>query len=302
MEARPTTKSYNERMTYIKHLWLLPLLALCVGVTVGQNAQAPLSIGIAPSMLKDLTDGQQTFISGEFPLLVKQFTGLDGKLARAKDVADLAQRVEAGTDPFGVFQGVEFAWIRVKHPELKPLLISVYHRARGRALLVVKKDSAYAKFADLRGKNLSLLRQGKEHCRLFAIKGAGGDFDEFFGKVVDPPNAEAALDAILLGTVDAAIVDDASLDIYKDVNPGRHDRLKIIAESPLFPPGVIVHNPKKVAPAAVEQFRVGMLNANRIERGRDVMSSFKITAFEAVPAEFETWLAEILKEYPTPPK
>ena len=286
----------------MKHLWSLPLLALCVGFAVGQDAKTPLSIGIAPSMLKDLTEGQQTFISGEFPLLVKQFTGLDGKLARAKDVSDLAQRVQGGTDTFGVFQGVEFAWVRAKNPELKPLLISTYHKARGRALLVVKKDSAYAKFADLRGKDASLLRQGKEHCRLFAIKGAGGELSKFFGKVADPANAEAALDAILLGKVEAAIVDDVSLEIYKDVNPGRHDRLKIVEQSAPFPPGVIVYHPKKVDQTVVEQFRAGMLRANQSERGRDVMSSFKITGFEAVPAEFETWLGDILKEYPNEPK
>lgn len=286
----------------MKLLWSLPILAVCLGLAHGQDAKSPLSIGIAPSMLKDLSAGQQTFITGEFPLLVKQFTGLDGNLVRAKDVGALARRVEAGDDPFGVFQGVEFAWVRAKHPELKPLLVSTYHKARNRGLLVVKKDAAYAKFADLRGKDLSLLREGKEHCRLFAIKGAGGDLAKFFGKVDVPANAEAALDAILLGKVAAAIVDEVSLEIYKDVNPGRHDRLKIIEQSQPFPPGVIVYHPKKASPGLVEQFRAGMLRANQSERGRDVMSSFKITAFDNVPAEFDGWLGDILKEYPTEPK
>src|SRR4051812_12912703 len=39
-----------------------------------------VSIGIVPSLIKDLSEGQQKFIRGEFPILVKEFTGLDGKL------------------------------------------------------------------------------------------------------------------------------------------------------------------------------------------------------------------------------
>jgi len=89
------------------------------------------------------------------------------------------------------------------------------------------------------GKEVAILTEGKEHLRRYTHKEAGGDPAAFFGKVVVPANSEAALDSVLLGSVQAALVDRASLDIYREVNPGKCQRLKIIGESAAFPPAVV---------------------------------------------------------------
>ena len=268
-----------------------------IGAAVGQQP-TKVPIGIVPSLMADLSEGQQTFLGEEFPILVKDFTGLPGQLDKAGSAKELGEKMLAGTAQFGVFQGIEFAESQAKNPELQPLLLSIYRSPQIKALLVTKKDAAYKSFADLSGKEVAVLKEGKEHIRRYAHKEAGGDPAKFFGKIVAPANSEAALDAILLGKVQAAIVDNATLDIYKEVNPGKFNRLKVIGESVAFPPAVIAYAPKKVDAALVKQFKDGMMKANESARGRDIMGTFKISSFVAVPAGFEKTLAEIRKAYP----
>jgi len=180
---------------------------------------------------------------------------------------------------------------------LQPLLISIYRTADVKAMLVTKKDSAYKSFADLKGKEVALMNEGKEHLRRYAHKEAGGDPAAFFSKVVVPANSEAALDAVLLGKVQAALVDRAALDIYREINPGRYQRLKVIGESAAFPPAVVVYNPKKVDGSTVARFKQGMMKANQSAKGREIMANFKITEFDPVPTGFEQSLAQIRKQY-----
>jgi ABC-type phosphate/phosphonate transport system substrate-binding protein len=264
-------------------------------------AQAPkttVHIGIVPSLTADLSPGQQKIIDNEFPNMVRDFTGLPGQLDKTASAEELADKMAAGTLQFGVFQGIEFAEARVKHPDLQPLLLAVYRGTQIKALLVTKKDAAYQSFADLRGKDVIVLKDGKEHIRRYALKEAGGDPAKFFGNIVKPANGEASLDGILQDKGVAALVDNAVLDIYLEVNPGRFARLRIIGESAPFPPSVVAYEPKKVDAKVVTQFKTGMLKANQSVKGRDVMSTFKISSFTAVPGEFDKQLAEIRKAYP----
>jgi ABC-type phosphate/phosphonate transport system substrate-binding protein len=281
----------------INAIWLA-LFTVLLG-TLAAPAQE-ISIGIVPSLMNDLSAGQQKFIRGEFPILVKEFTGLDGKLTEDKSFEEVAKKTLAGEHQFAVFQGVEFAWITAKHTGLKPLLTAIYRMPRHQAVLVAKKGSPVKSAADLKGKSLGWFKAGKAHVVLYTEKLAGGDPTKYFGKMVAPTNPEATLDDVLLGKVDGAVVDEASLEVYKEVNPGRYNRLQIVSKSVEFPPSVVAYAQGKVNDQMLTQFKNGMLKANDSPRGRDVMSSFRITAFQPVPAEYDTWLAEIRKEYPAP--
>jgi ABC-type phosphate/phosphonate transport system substrate-binding protein len=276
------------------------LTFVCLVPLAAAFAQGPgiVEIGIVPSLLADMSKGQQKFISEEFPLLVKEFTGLPGQLDKVGSAKELADKLNSGTVKFGVFQGVEFAETQAKNPDLQPLLLSVYRTPQIKALMVTKKDATYKSFADLRGKDVAILKEGKEHIRRYAHKEAGGDPAKFFSKVITPANSEAALDSVLKEMAEAVIVDTASLDIYRSVNPGRFNRLKVIGESATFPPAVIAYVPKKADASLVKRFKTGMQMANATAKGRDVMSTFKITEFAAVPTGFEKTLEDIRKAYP----
>jgi ABC-type phosphate/phosphonate transport system substrate-binding protein len=288
--------SIHFRMTLAPGIIALGLIALGV---VPASAQT-ISIGVPPSLMQDMSSGQMKFVKDEFPAMVKEFTGIDSKLVPHDSVEAVGKKLIAGDDAFAILQGVEFGWLKAKHPEIQPVLVGIYHVTQPRALLLTKKDDAGTSFADFKGRSVAILKAGKEYIYLFVNKGTGGDPKQFFGKIVETTNAETALDDILLGKVAAALVDQASLDNYKDVNPGRFARLRVVEQSDPFPPMGLFYVPGKTPADIVEKFRTGMLKANDSARSRDAMSTFKITSFELVPTEYATWVADIVKAYPEP--
>ena len=263
------------------------------------NADEPtkIAIGMSPSMTADLNIVQQKFLEGEFPRLVREFTGLRGNLESSKSSQELGNDLATGKIHFGVFQRIEFAEIQAKNPGLQPLVVSIYRSPQIKTIVVVKKDSPFRSFDDLRGKDVAILKDSKEHIRRFTEKKAGGEAAQFFGNVVAPAHAEAALDAVLLGKVQVAIVDNATLDIYRDVNIGKFQRLRALDESIVFPPNVVAFVPNKIDPVVVKQFRDGMIAACKSARGRDAMGTFKITAFQPIPDGFDQSLASIREAY-----
>jgi hypothetical protein len=54
--------------------------------------------------------------------------------------------------------------------------------------------------------------------------------------------------------------------------------------------------------ATLRRFREGMLNASQDTRARQFLMLWKLTAFEAVPDDYDQTLNQILKAYPLPLK
>lgn len=264
-------------------------------------AQDPqvIPIGLVDSLVKDLSPGKRKIVDSDFPDMVKEFTGLASKVDLGGDAFTGAKKLANGDWRLGVFQGVEFAWVQIQDAKLQPLMVAVGRQKTIHAVLVAKSDSKAGGFADFKGKEINLLT-GREHNRLFADKAAGGDANKFFSKVTATSNSEVALDDILRGKVEAAIVDNSTLDSYREIQPGRFKRLKIIAQSEPFPPSVIAYRQGGLSDATLEKFKTGMLKANDSDKGRDMMANFNIVAFAVPPGDYAKQLEEIRKSYPGP--
>jgi len=269
------------------------------------SAQDPkvLNLGIVDSLVKDLSPGKQKFVDKEFGEMIHEYTGIKIKILQGGSPFVARKNFETGAWHLGVFQGFEFAWAQAKDPKLKPLVVGLGNERIQRALVVVKKDSTLTGVADLKGKKVNLVAQSKDHCRLFANKIAEGKPKEFFGKLVDS-GGEEALDELLnaKGEAVAAIVDNNTMLSYKDVVPGRYKNLKILAQSELFPLGVIAYREGGISEALLNRFKEGMLKANQSDKGREALASFHLTGLELVPADFAKQLSAILKAYPSPEK
>ena len=100
------------------------------------------------------------------------------------------------------------------------------------------------------------------------------------------------------GKLEAAFVDRTTVDLYKDTfAPVFNKRLKIVAESEPFPSSVIAYDETKADPAVVKSFENGMLKANASDKGREFMSTFRITQFVRPPADFDKMLTTIRTAY-----
>ncbi len=271
----------------------------CVAFFAHQTAAKDpdvLAFGIVDSLVEDISKGQREFLVKEFNTLVKDFTMLNSSVTLGGTPLDAGKNLESGKWHLGIFQGVEFARAQAKYPKLKPLMIATYKDPKIFALLITKKESTATGFGDFKGKNVARL-SSREHCRLFADKGAQGKADEFF-KMTTSRNVEEILDGVFQGKFDAAIVDNAGFKFYEEIQPGRFAKLKILAQSDLFPAAVLGYYEGIVSDKTLGQLREGMLKANKSESGKEIMANFRITTFDPVPADYQQALTNILKAYP----
>jgi ABC-type phosphate/phosphonate transport system substrate-binding protein len=260
-------------------------------------------IGMISSLFSDIPETTVVAMMQPFSALMEAQTGVSGRLVPCGDASNLGQQLMEDKVQLGVFHGIEFAWARLKYPELRPLVIAINQQRYLRACLIVRADSNIGDFGDLKDKVLALPQQTRDHCHLFLKQRCLECKKEpagFFAKVTSPPNVEDALDEVVDGTVQASVVDGLSLDCFKRRKPGRFAKLKVAQSSELFPAAVVVFRPGILDDAMLARFRDGMLNANRTALGRQLMTLWKLTGFEQVPSDYEQALVEIAKAYPPP--
>ncbi len=285
-------------------------LGVCAGIPwLSSNAAEPtrstepVRIGMIGTLFRDVPHSTVLAMMQPFGAIMEMQTGVKGELVPGGDAEHLGQQLDNGKLQLAVFHGIEFAWARQKHPELRALVIAVNQARYLRAHVVVKADSKIASIADLQNKCLALPNQTREHCHVFLhrhcpdVKPNG-----FFAKIVNPPNAEEALDDIIDGVVEATVVDGVSFDCFKRLKPGRAARLRIAQTSEVFPAAAIVYKQGALDEATLKRFHDGMVNASRTIMGRQMLMLWKLTGFEEVPADYDQTLSEIVKVYPPPTK
>lgn len=287
------------------------LICLCAfapwsaGAAAPQSAAHSLRLGISSTLFQGMPEAIVVAVMKPFEGLLVEQTGMNGELVSSGDGAGVARSLVDGKIDVGVLEGVEFAWERQKHPDLKPLMITVNQETSLHAWVVVPKDSSTERFADLKGKPVELFRNCRQHCRLFLkhlCKRAGHAPEQFFSEVKQIDNAEAVLDDVADKAVAAAVVDNLSLESFRRRKPARFALLKVVEKSTTFPASAIVYREGTLDEATKRKFQQGMLNANKSVLGKQMLTMWKLTAFELVPADYEQTLAEFVKVYPLPMK
>src|SRR5262249_10131646 len=217
------------------------------------------------SFFRDVPEAQIGVLVPPFQKLMQGQTGLPSELGKPTDPDDLAEQLLKDQVQLGIFQGVEFAWMREKHPGLRPLVIAVNQHRNRQALLLVRQDSPADTFADLKGKVLAISKRSREHVHLFAERRCqklGQKPAQFFSRLATPDNIEEALDDVVDGSVDAAVVDSVGLACYQRRKPGRFAKLKELLKSEWFPDTVVAYHRGALDDATVRSFRDGLAKAD----------------------------------------
>ena len=266
---------------------------------------APMRIGMIDSLFQDVPQSTVLAFMQPFGAIMEAQTGVSGELVPGGDVAHLSQQIVDDKLQLGVFHGIEFAWARQKHPELRALAIAVNQHIYLRALLVVRADCKISSIRDLQGKIVALARGTREHCLLYLdhhCEQCNKSRSTFFARITTPSSAEEAIDDVIDNEADAAIVDQLALDCYKRRKPGRCAKIRPADISEPFPAAAVVYKNGAIDEALLKRFREGLMNANRSIMGRQIFTLFKLTAFEPVPKDYDQVLAEIARAYPQPPR
>jgi ABC-type phosphate/phosphonate transport system substrate-binding protein len=259
-------------------------------------------IGVAESLGR--TDPQLMMaLMPSFCSMAKSCTGLECSVGDGGDAFQLATRLSRGQLDLGIFQGIEFAWIHQKHPQLVPFMTVLNSKSALRACLVVPACRQATALSDLTATSVAIPLSSLDETYEFLSKlcrEQGLSPVSFLSHIVEPADAEQALDKVLEGTVAAAVVEELSLDCYRKRKPGRFQRLRILQRSECFPATVIAYRAGGLSEETLRTFRVGMCGAHRATKNRDLLTCLRISAFAPVPADYQQRLKEIVKVYPAP--
>jgi len=267
------------------------------------DQQGLVRVGIVESLFRGIPQKTVDASAEPFQALMEKETGRKGKMIRISDALELAQKVSRDELELGVFYGYEYAWEKQKYPKLRPLAIAVNQEHRLYAYIIVRKDKGIRDVADLKGKSLAIADHTKEYCYLFLdrlLAKSGKDRKSYVAKTTHPANVEDALDDVVDAEVKAALVDGVGWDRYRERKPGRAAALKVLKQSPPFPPTVVAFHDGALDEATQRNFRSALLKAPDTADGRQVLTMWKLTGFERVPKDFEQQLEDILKVYPPP--
>src|SRR5438445_9665848 len=88
-------------------------------------AATGIRLGIVRSLFRDIPEPLIKVSMIPFQALMHQQTGFNCELIDPTEAYDLGKKLTDHQVEIAVFQGFEFAWVREKHPEMKPLVIAV---------------------------------------------------------------------------------------------------------------------------------------------------------------------------------
>jgi ABC-type phosphate/phosphonate transport system substrate-binding protein len=284
---------------------ILTVVSWLASFTAWARAGDPESmrVCVVRSLFRDVPESLVNLSIPPFRALVLTETGLDSTVLPPLPHDQLADRLAKGDLQIGVFQGVEFAWEQQRHPELVALAIGVNQARNRHGYLLVATNSPLSKWDDLAGKSLAIPCRSKEHCLLFVerhCRADGKEFPQILSKTTAPATAEDALDDVVDGLVQAAVVDGFAMKAYERRKPGRFARLKVLFASECFPDPVVAYRSHSLDDATIRRLQKGLTGAHKGLIGRNLLMLWSLTGFEPVPPEFDRLLLTIAKAYPPP--
>lgn len=279
---------------------LLSFACLTTSGPLHGQAKEEVKIGMMDNLFEENDENKIRVLIDPFANLVRKQTMTDGTFLVTRGVDKMVEDLKADRLQMGVMHGLDYAWLKEKMPELKPLLIAVNDSPTLKAMIVVPKDSTDTSVEDLRGKPFALNNEPPYHVRFWLNDVTGGDYAKFFN-LSQHKLVNLALEEVADKKVAGTAVSNGALDYYKSQNPVRFQKkLKVLAESPEFPAPVMIYKPATVRPQLVDRFRTSMRSAHTTPEGRDTLQLWRLKQFVDVPADYEEVADRIAKRYPRP--
>src|SRR5262245_11401969 len=129
-----------KRLCAVSALAMLASLTIVPTTAKADDPVPEVRIGVPASVFTEVSPRIRDFVLGQFSGVMKELTGMKGKVEPPADALAVARALDERKLDLAVFQGHEFAWAQERHPNLRPLMIAVYHDRNIRACLVVPKE------------------------------------------------------------------------------------------------------------------------------------------------------------------
>lgn len=286
----------------VRWSWVSPaLLVLLALVTWSKPSAALLQEPVGIGMLASLFDqgDEKTILAQMQPFadVVSKRTGVRGEFFIVRDVHHAAKLLEAGKIQVVVLHGPEYGWLKPLCQELRPLLIATASTPKLQAVVLVSQQHPAKSADELKGQTLALATKLPQHLRLYLERRFALSADKFF-RILEVKNAEDAIEAVIEGKADLALVSNIQAEVYRQQRPGRFKRLRELESSPEFPMPVVAYKPRKELEDVVQEFRKALLTAKDTPEGRQTLVLWRIEGFQEPPADYEEQAGRIAKIYP----
>jgi ABC-type phosphate/phosphonate transport system substrate-binding protein len=281
----------------------LALLVLILGTSPGDSQEEKIKVAPTESMFPGMSAERLSKSARPFKSLLEHSTGFTGDVVPGRDALSLADKLKKDDVQLGIFSGVEFAWAKEHNPKLEPLVLCVNEKRTVKACLIVRADAKFKQPGDLRGKVLAQPDEVRPHCQVFLerqVVPADTMPKKFFKKITTSADVEEALDDVVDGRSQAAVVDALAWASYREAKPGAAKKLRVLVETGDLPSSVIAYQSGRFTTAQLKRLRDGLSKTKGTQRGKDLLQQLRLTSFQAVPADFDKQLAAALKEFPTP--
>lgn len=281
-------------------IFLVFLTAEASSKLQGQQARDEIKIGMMNNLFEEQDEKKIRVQIDPFAALVRRQTGTRGDFVVVQGREKMIEDLKANRIQMGVMHGLDYAWIRDRLVDTKPLLIAVADTNTLKAVIVVPKDSPAQSLGDLKEQTLALNAYPPYHVRFWLNHVCEGNYARFF-KVATQRDVETAMEEVADKSAAATAVSNGALEFYKRQKPVRFQRFfRVLMESPDFPAPVMIYRTGQVRQELVQRFRTSMLSAHQTPEGRDTLQLWRLKRFLDVPADYDQLAEETARRFPPP--
>ncbi len=192
----------------------------------------------------------------------------------------MRKRIDEGSIDVVVSSTLEYLAIARPGVLLPVMTMAAGSEGKGKIkyLLLVNRDSGLAQIEDLKGKSLAVYSRFDANLSRMWIdvmlqEQRLGPAERFFGSFTSTPKPSSACLPLFFGKADACLIDNASWDVLRELNPQVGGKLKAIAESPEMVESLFsVHVNQKDHQADI---RRGMSELQNNPEGRQILLFFR---------------------------
>jgi ABC-type phosphate/phosphonate transport system substrate-binding protein len=214
---------------------------------------------------------------------------VDCNISVAKDAADIKTRLQEGSTDLVLLDAMEYFEVAGLG-----LLEPAFTATRGEGdeslqfVLVANREPGVTTIAGLRGKTLAIQSDsradlGRMWTEVLLHEDGLGTSDRFFSSISSVLTPSAAVLPVFFGKMGAGVVDRASLEVMKEMNPQIGSRLQVLATSSPLITGIVCVGRRQ------NSYRAALMEALRdlhqTAEGKQILLVFKSDRMKTVNSE-----------------
>jgi ABC-type phosphate/phosphonate transport system substrate-binding protein len=220
----------------------------------------------------------------------------------ADDLLRFGREINDGAVHVGVIWGLEYGWLRVRWPELRPMVVCTQRKYAYESRVMVREGFGARALADLKGKRLATYQGASLMDRMYLdklLKDNKETLRDFFGDIKSYPTVKSAILAVRNNEADCLVVNMVAYT--RHITSGPKLKLDYLLPSEPFPDAVLVGRPDRMDAlrrGLWSEMRKSLGTIHRTAVGRQCVDFWMIEQFSSPGEAFEQIVRERLRDYP----